>query len=366
MTATPERLLVICTRQIGDVLLTTPLIRSLRRAWPQASIDALVFAGKGGMLDGNPDIDGMVEIAERPTPTQHRTLAGHIRRRYDLALSTLPGDRPLLYAWLAAPRRVAVVPPRHWQNAWKRAICTDWTELDNDTTHTVVQNLQLADRLGVLRDYTVVPPQRPEDEPLLDRIVPFAWREIPFAVLHPSPQWRYKRWSLAGWRDLARHLERRGLRIVLSGGPAKPERAYLDTAKAALPAHCVDLAGQAGFSTWARLLAAARLYVGPDTAMTHLAAASGVPTVALYGPTNPLKWAPWPRGFADDATPFPKIGSGRVGNVWLVQGQVHCVPCHREGCEGHRESYSRCLDSLPASRAIGFAEQALASSDPTP
>ncbi|MFN7424951.1 MAG: glycosyltransferase family 9 protein, partial [bacterium] len=54
MPAPPRRMLVVVTRRIGDVLLTTPLIASLRAAWPGARLDALVFAGTGGVLAGLP------------------------------------------------------------------------------------------------------------------------------------------------------------------------------------------------------------------------------------------------------------------------------------------------------------------------
>ena len=57
MVAVPSRILVISLRRIGDLLLTTPLIRSLRRAWPDSEIDVLVFANTAGILAGNPDIN---------------------------------------------------------------------------------------------------------------------------------------------------------------------------------------------------------------------------------------------------------------------------------------------------------------------
>ncbi|MFI4923362.1 MAG: glycosyltransferase family 9 protein, partial [Burkholderiales bacterium] len=62
----PEKILVIATLRIGDVLLTTPLIRSLRRARPHAQIDALVFAGTEGIIAANPDLRSVITIAERP------------------------------------------------------------------------------------------------------------------------------------------------------------------------------------------------------------------------------------------------------------------------------------------------------------
>jgi ADP-heptose:LPS heptosyltransferase len=68
MKALPERprVLVITLRRLGDVLLTTPLIRSIKRALPAATIEALVFAGTEGILSGNPDLAGVIAIPRRP------------------------------------------------------------------------------------------------------------------------------------------------------------------------------------------------------------------------------------------------------------------------------------------------------------
>ncbi|MEG7525039.1 MAG: hypothetical protein M3H12_18435 [Chromatiales bacterium] len=133
----PDRVLLIATRQIGDVLLATPLLHSLRRAWPEATIDVLVYARKGNMLEGNPDLDEMIEIEEHPDRGQYWQLLRRIFRRYDLAVSTLAGDRPNIYGLLAAPKRVGLVPDLRSQNLWKRWTNQGWVLLDNVYTHTV-------------------------------------------------------------------------------------------------------------------------------------------------------------------------------------------------------------------------------------
>jgi len=345
-----QKILLIATRQIGDVLLVTPLLRALRRAYPQAIIDVLVYDQKGGMLEGNPDYDRLISVAEHPRFFQYKKLFTQIGRQYDLAISTLAGDRPLVYAWLAAPQRVSLVPKRRWQDVWKRWLVQRWLEFDPDTTHTVIQNLRLADLLAIPRYYDLVLPQTKQSR--LCALLPFTSSQTKFAVLHLLPMWHYKRWTLTGWRELAHYFVQHGWYVVLTGGNSQQEQAYIAEALSIMPSSVINLAGQLGFSEVAELISASQIYIGPDTAVTHLAAATGVPTVALYGPTNPLKWSPWPVGYRNDTPPFQRQGLQKINNVLLIQGPGECVPCHQEGCHRHKNSESRCLVELKATTVI--------------
>jgi heptosyltransferase-3 len=353
-----NKILVIATRQLGDVLLTTPLLHSLRHAYPKAQLDALVYDTTRAILEGNKDIDNIILAPERPTFAQYRRLLKTILRRYDLAISTLTGDRPTAYALLAAKTRVGVVPTPNERGAWKRRVFDASTVFDDAGTHTVTQNLRLADLLGIPRLYTVVPPTTEMDR--LDAILPFAWRTQPFAVLHPTPLRRYKHWHASGWRALAQRLAAGGLRVLISGGPGQGERAYVADLLSGLGVDVINLCGRTSLGELAVILRHARLFVGPDTAVTHLAAACDAPMVALYGPTNPIKWGPWPAQFAQDRSPYQRRGAmQRIGNVLLLQGEGECVPCHQEGCDRHRDSGARCLDELATARVIAGAEQML-------
>ncbi len=348
-----NRLLVIATRQIGDVLLTTPLIRSLRLAYPNTQIDVLTYENTDGMLVGNPDIHHVLCVAEHPNTREYRQLLKQILRCYDLAISTLSGDRPLLYALLAAPKRIGPVPPWRVHDWWKRPILHAWTDQEDENTHTLHRHLRLADLLGIPRHYDPVPPRDYHGEKVLDPIMPFSWRETPFVVLHVSPMWRYKHWRIDGWRALVHSLERRGLRVVMTGGPSPAEQTYVRHILEGSGTHTVNLVGQLRIAEVAEVLRVARLYVGPDTAMTHLAASLGIPTVALYGPSNPVLWGPWPRGFVSDSSPYQhRAPHQRVGNVLLIQPEKECVPCFQEGCDRHKGSTSTCLETLPIARVI--------------
>src|SRR5687767_4073858 len=82
------RILIVVLRRLGDVLLTTPLIRSVRCAWPDATIEVLAFADTIGILTGNPDIDRIVAMPVRPGAWTSLLITARLARRYDLAIST--------------------------------------------------------------------------------------------------------------------------------------------------------------------------------------------------------------------------------------------------------------------------------------
>jgi len=338
---------VIAMRYLGDVLLTTPLLHSLREAYPHARLDVLVYRNTAAMLEGNPDIDQIITTPNRPKLADYRSLLRQLFRRYDLAFTIQTGDRPFLYSLLAASFRVGVVPRKNGTGWWKRFFLQRWMEFDDDNTHTVLQNLKLLDLLAIPSLFTLIPPQSVDTARLIGRFS-FLSDAAPYVVLHMHPQWNYKRWTEQGWIEIAQYLKNSGLKLVLSGGPDQEERDYIAAIAAKLPADTVNLAGQVSIAELAYIIAQATLFIGPDTGITHLAAATGIPVIALYGPTNPVKWAPWPSAYHNNKNPFDKKGSQRVNNVFLVQGEGECVPCHQEGCDRYRGSHSRCLDNLPA------------------
>jgi heptosyltransferase-3 len=342
------RILVVVLRRLGDVLLTTPLIRSLRRAWPKARIEALVFSDTAGILAGNPDLDGVVVLPARPGVGESLAVARRLFKRYHLAVSTQSGDRPTFFALLSGRRHAAPVDAG-LRGAIRKALL-GYSIGRAEGLHRVPDSLRLAGALGIAAVDEVVCPQGELPADLTPQNA--------YAVIHAHPMFRYKRWTSDGWRAVAQALVRRGLTVIASGGSDERERQALDLLWSAVP-EIVRLDGRLSWGELAALLGGARVYVGPDTSVTHLAAAAGCPTVALYGPTDPRLWGPWPRG----GLVRPWAASGRVqqrGNVWLVQNPLPCLPCQAEGCAHRLDSHSRCLDELGAEPVISAIDQALA------
>ncbi len=357
MRTPPRSVLIVATRRIGDVLLATPLVRSIKRAWPEAAVDALVFAGTEGVLAANPDLRRTLTVAERPGTGEHLAFLAGLARRYDVALSTQHGDRATLYAWLAGRWRAGLLSATA-KERWKRALLQRWIPFDDRDTHTVRMNLALAGAVGIPRSAEVVAAWSADEEGAAARVLGKG-DERPLAVLHPYPKFNYKMWRPESWIELGRRLTAANYRIAITGGRDGDELAYDGRIVRALPGDSVDATGKLSFGASACLVSRAQVYVGPDTALTHVAAALGVPTVALYGPTNCVKWGPWPRGHSADANPWQRLGSQRIGNVVLLQGTIACVPCHLEGCDRHGESYSDCLQELPVARVRAAIEDLL-------
>src|SRR4029077_8091203 len=116
---------------------------------------------------------------------------------------------------------------------------------------------------------------------------------------HAGPMFRYKEWTVEGWRALAASLTERGLAVVATGGPSPEDRRYFDEVWTQGTHDAPVVRRLEGVLTWpelATVIGGARVYIGPDTSVTHLAAATGAMTVALYGPTDPRRFGPWPVG----------------------------------------------------------------------
>jgi len=346
--ALPERprILVISLRRIGDLLLATPLVRSLKRAWPQASIDMLVQPGTADIVEGNPDIERVIVMPKQ----QSLRLALRLFKRYDLAVSTQTGDRPTFFAMLAGRQHAGLTATDGDKlgTRIKRTLLHRSTPMAPDI-HRVEHVMQLADALGIPRVPQVVPPS--------PAALPIALGEN-VAVIHAAPMFRYKQWSAAGFRALAAGLRQRGLNIVAISGPGAEERRYLDEVwQGSVPIH------QFSWAQNTALLEHARVYVGPDTSTSHLAAATGCPTVVLFGPMDPRVWGPWPAGGLTKS--WQASGSiQQRGNVWIVQNPLPCLPCTFEGCERHIESASICLEELSSEQVLQAVDQALASTPP--
>ena len=168
--------------------------------------------------------------------------------------------------------------------------------------------------------------------------------------------WPYKQWPIAHFEALLNGLLAQGRQVVLTGSAGERDRECIAPLRVlASPPQLLDLSGQLDFNQLTTLLQGAALYIGPDTSVSHLAAASGVPVIAIFGPTNPMRWAPWPARAGAQELFARSAAMQQAGNVTVLQGSLACVPCGRAGCEDHRQSRSDCLVDIKPERVLNQA-----------
>ena len=350
-----KKILIIATRQIGDTLITTPLISAVKKIWPRAKIDFFGYENSLSMLSGNPDLNAVIGTKPRPKFKDYLHQFFSLFQRYDLAIITQPSDRAYIYGLIAARHRVGVIPNEPKLNWWKKKICLHTVEVDYFHQHVIAEKIRLletfADESGLF------------DSPI--SVTPPAAVKLPieisnqlnseYVVLHPSPLTAYKRWPLAHWVSLIEKLSPHQ-QVVLSAGPVAQDQelnkniiALLsDTARK----NVLNLDGCLKLDQLGTLLRQAKLYIGVDTSVTHLAAACNTPTITLFGATPPTNFGPWPNGFIGKQ-PYQLKGSPqKVGNVTIIQGPGECVPCRKAGCEDRSDSRSDCLNNLTVEQVL--------------
>ena len=374
----PKKVLFIATRQIGDVLVTTPLISKARELWPEAEFHFLGYRGKLDMLKGNPDIAEIIETSDRPRLLEYLSLFNRLFQRYDLAIVTQPSDRAYLYGLLAAFRRVGVLGGHpqgqtginntdrkaERQNAWKKAICMHTVNVDYFQQHVIVEKLRLLEPFYknpedlFSKPISVTPPKEEALTPVIASQL-----QPPYVVVHPGPLTAYKRWPLSYWQTLMTWLTSQGWQVVLSASPAQQDlqlnQDILSLLDEGTRQKVINTAGQLSIPQAASLMKGALLYVGVDTSITHLAAACNTKTIALFGPTPPTNFGPWPNGFVGTAPYVLRARTQTSDYVTILQGPGECVPCRKAGCDDHPNSLSECLDLLEPAQVIAAIEQSL-------
>ena len=377
-TLQPKKVLFIATRQIGDALVTTPLISKARELWPNAEFHFLGYRGKLEMLKGNPDIAQTIETSDRPRLKEYLSLFFRLFQRYDLAVVTQPSDRAYLYGLVAAHQRVGVLgghpqgltvedknkkSKSEKQNAWKKALCLHTVDVDYFAQHVITEKLRLLEvfyqsKQALFSEPISVTP--PTGDPITPSIA--AQLHSPYVVVHSGPLTAYKRWPLSYWQTLLTWMVKQGWQVVLSASPAKQDlqlnQDILSLLDEETRSKIVNTAGLLTIPQAGTLIQGALAYVGVDTSITHLAAACNTPTIALFGPTPPTNFGPWPNGFIGEQPYQLRARTQTVGNVTILQGPGECVPCRKAGCEDRASSRSECLDQLDPKQVIEALQSA--------
>ncbi len=286
-----DNILVIKLRYMGDVLLATPTLHALKAASPQGRLTVAVNRGTEEVLLGNPDVDELLVLDKGPLTTQWRFVSDVRQRQFDTVVDLTDGDRSAFLSWMSgAPVRIGFNEEHRW-----RGLC--YTEVIRPmpgVVHRIDRDLEALKPLGVPAQSNV--PQlwltREEEngaDRLLDRFG--IQRSQPIVVLQPGARYWFKAWPPERFAELADRLTADyGCQILIGGSQQDlgVARQIQEASKSTL----VAMAGQATLKEFAAIVKRASLFVGNDSGAMHMAAALGVPLVALFGPSNPAEWGP--------------------------------------------------------------------------
>jgi ADP-heptose:LPS heptosyltransferase len=305
-----RRVLVTRLKFLGDVVLTTPLLRTLREALPQASLEYLTLAPYGPALEHHPDLDRLHLL---PEGAGWRATAQLVRRlwrpRVDWWIDLLGNPRSAVLTALCRPR-VAVGPARGLRSIVYHHRRSHPAGDRSAVRHHLDKLVPLLGEVaaGPVR-IAVAADQRAAAEATLG-LNP-ATRPV---LLHPGSTWQSTAWPPQRWAQLAALLahDRIGPLWVV-GAPAEPGLAARVAALCSAPLRVLD---PLPLRTLLALLAASAAYVGNDGGVLHCAVGLGVPAVGVFGATEPDIWFP----------------HERFGPYRVVVQPVPCRPCHLHEC----------------------------------
>jgi heptosyltransferase-3 len=295
--------LVIKTKQLGDVLLCTPLFAALREACPRAEIVACVNPGGDQMLKENSDVNGVLvtpNTGKMSLVERWRTeleFARELRaRKFDLAIDLTTSDRSALQTRISgAPVRLGY---RSLKGFLGRRKCYTKEVEPVRGEHVVRKHLRILEGIDV----------RAKEGPLVLRLSEEERRSVEELLakesvgtksgkaifqVHPVSRIAEKNWPAPFMAETVTHVARRGLMPVITGSSDPKEQGWLEEFKAALRIPHIDVSGKLTLKELGALSARAKFYFGVDTAPMHIAAAVGTPVIALFGPSNEKLWAPW-------------------------------------------------------------------------
>jgi lipopolysaccharide heptosyltransferase II len=320
-----RRILVVRVDMLGDLVLTTPAIRALRLAYPEATIDVLAMPGTANVLDGDPDIHRLLTCdvnawmapgswLRSETWRELRAFLRETRRpRYDLAISVCGDIGGVVTRLTGARRRVGYAGEAYPH------FMTDPIPGKRYVTpqHEVRYVLDLARAAGGRVDAVEERPTlsvKPDARAAICQILGEQRERLgargPIVAIHPGARnGTAKRWPMRHYAELGDRLSRELDAIVVVTG-APNELALSHEIMRRMTAPAFDLTGKTSHQELVALMAESDLVITGDSGPMHIACAVQTPTVALHGPTEPAQ-------------------SGPTGDLAVIlRHQLWCSPCY--------------------------------------
>jgi lipopolysaccharide heptosyltransferase II len=334
-----RRVLVIKLRSIGDTVLATPSLIALKRFLPHAEIDILLEDWVAPILSGFDSVDHIITTGDG-TASRLSTARKVRERNYDVVFNLHGGTTSTLFVIASgAPHRVGYANYR-WARRYNHLLASPETFWGKPENHSAEQQLALLGFVGVPVD------DRPKSRLVVD---PAARRSVldgigglgSFALMHPTAAFATKQWPTENFARAAEFLSDRGIRTVAVA--TKGESRMLSELKSASSAD-IRTFDDLTLPEITALASEARVFVGNDSGIAHIAAAVSTPSVVIFGSSNQVHWRPW--------TDAPNE---------IVSEPFACQPCAGFECKQFGEP--KCILSVPVDKVLSAIDRILRASE---
>jgi lipopolysaccharide heptosyltransferase II len=341
-----RRILITRMRFIGDIVLTTPVIRSVRAACPDAYIAYMGEGNAVSLLEGNPFLDEIIPYDYARLGILEQGRVGFLlkRKRFDLVVDLFGNPRSALLTRLSGAR-VRVGPERKGRGRLYTIRVAD----DGKPKTAVEFHNQYIAAAGI-------PPVATKTELFLteeerrDAASYLRWvcgqgkpldPARPVVGIHPGATWPAKKWLPERFADLADTVRSKfGAHVIITAGPGDAEAV---SAVGAGAVSAPSILSVLPLRQLAAVISCCNVFVSNDAGPMHIAAALGVPTVGLFGPGEDSIWFPYDRSAGH--TPLRK--------------DVPCHPCHLDYCNRGGEGYMECMKLLAVADVVTAVGRAL-------
>ncbi|MDE0466694.1 MAG: lipopolysaccharide heptosyltransferase II [Candidatus Poribacteria bacterium] len=335
---TPERILVVKLDHLGDVLLATPVLSNLRRAYPNTELHALTGAWSRVVLEKHPDVSKVIEYNSpafcrtgRSTSLKQtfRLYRALRRQKYDMIVE-LRGDWRVV--WFAFLR---LTPKRLDRAALQVANKLGLAQFTG--THETTRNLDVLRQAGIpIPVQTTTFSVTAEDEKWVsDFLATYQIdRKRLLIAIHPGSPIELKRWLPERYAELADWLiAQKGAQILFVG--VKDEIQIITNIQARMQGESINIAGKTTLTELASILRKCNIFIGNDSGPMHLAAAVGIHTIGLYGPGDPTRFGP--------------VGA----KCQTIRRKLDCPPCSGTTCRFVEEG---CMSKIQVTDVIQTLE----------
>lgn len=324
------KILIIKFRNIGDVLLCTPLIENLYKSYDNAKIDLAINKECESMVTFNPYINQIYSYDRGKVKGQKLlkklkyefSYFNQLKKTdYDLIINLTEGDRGALTSLFLSSKIKLGYKPR--KGILRHINCFDNYADDFLKIHTIDKDLQFLNLLNKkIINKSVSFYWEKNDEEFVNDI--FQKNNIQkFIHVHPVSRWMFKCWENDRMASIIDYFqEEKNIKVVITASPEKKEKDRVDEILSLCRSKPLNLTGKLTLKQLGYLSSKAKLFFGIDSAPMHMAAAVNTPIVALMGGSEAVHWGPWSNEVMENS--YKEIDAVQtMGNNTIISNYDH-------------------------------------------